>query len=237
MSTTRNQQNEALHPLFLVGLTGSMGCGKSMVGQLFLQAGAWLIDTDQVARQVVAPGSPGLQEIISRFGTHFLQENVAGSPGLDRKKMAAWIFAHSENRIALETILHSRILEAIRVELLQKSQEHRASTNTCAKIAILEVPLLFESGWDRYCDLTINVACASRQWQRLASRNSMSEAVKRQAIQSQLPEEEKNRRAHHIIDNSASMEATASRVAALWLECQRLANNHLRTLWPARECR
>lgn len=231
MSNAKNQHKETLHPLYLVGLTGSMGCGKSMVGHLLQQSGAWLIDTDQLARSVVTPGSPGLQEVISRFGTDFLQKNVAGSPGLDRQKMAAWIFAHPEERIVLETILHSRILEAVRFELLQKLREHCVLPSHSANIAILEVPLLFESGWDRYCDLTVNVACASQQWQRLASRNTMSEAVKRQAIQSQFPEAEKNRRAHRIIDNSGPLERTASQVASLWSECQRLAANHLRPLW------
>ncbi|MBF0147299.1 MAG: dephospho-CoA kinase [Magnetococcales bacterium] len=221
-----NEENT--YPIFLIGLTGSMGCGKSFVGDLFSTLGAWMIDTDQVARHVVAPGSAGLRAVIDHFGISFLEETEHGSPGLDRKKMAAWIFSHPEDRIVLEQMLHSRILLTIRDTLLQAITP-LPEGNT--RIAILEVPLLFEAGWDRLCDLTINVACGPQQWPRLAARDNMSEQVKHQVMARQLDEEEKNRRAHRIIDNRGSKESTLAQVQSLWSECLLLAHNHRRPLW------
>ncbi|MBF0134409.1 MAG: dephospho-CoA kinase [Magnetococcales bacterium] len=225
------------YPLFLVGLTGSMGCGKSTVGRLFADRGAWIIDTDLLARQVVAPGSPGLKAVVARFGDSFLEEGAetekgARQPGLDRKKLADWIFSHPQDRVALETMLHAWILQAARDALLQRLGHRLEPENGPATIAILEVPLLFEAGWDRLCDLTVNVACGQQQWQRLASRDTMSDAAKRQAMARQLSEEEKKVRAHRIIDNRGSLQATIDQVTRLWSEFQILAHNHRRPLWP-----
>ncbi|MBF0110868.1 MAG: dephospho-CoA kinase [Magnetococcales bacterium] len=220
-------------PLFLVGLTGSMGCGKSHVGERFAALGAWLIDTDRVARRVVAPGSEGLRAVIERFGPSFLE--VTGSetlPGLDRKKMADWIFTHPEDRVVLESMLHEWILREVRDTLLQEFERETGGPVAKTRVAILEVPLLFETGWDRLCDRTVNVACGCHQWSRLACRDNMSDAVKRQVMLRQLPEEEKNRRAHHVIDNSGSMEATSAQVHRLWLHFQEQARPHRRFLWP-----
>ncbi|MBF0423031.1 MAG: dephospho-CoA kinase [Magnetococcales bacterium] len=231
--TLHNKEHPGLYPLFLVGLTGSMGCGKSVVGQMLSQWGARVIDTDQIARQVIAPGSAGLKAVISRFGSHFLERNPASPPpGLDRKKMAAHIFSHPEDRIAYESMLHVWILQTIRAQLLHLLQSLQHATEIPTQIAILEVPLLFESGWDQLCDLTVTVACGQQQWQRLASRHSMSDTVKRQVLAVQLPEAEKKRQASHIIDNSGSLEATTLQVKHFWTECQRLAHHHRRPLWP-----
>lgn len=221
------------YPLFLVGLTGSMGCGKSAVGRLFADRGAWVIDTDLLARQVVAPGSLGLNAVVAKFGDSFLEvEEGRQQPGLDRKKMAAWIFSHPQDRVVLETMLHAWILQAVRDALLQGLKGCQESDQCPATIAILEVPLLFEAGWDRLCDVTVNVACGQQQWQRLASRDNMSDAVKRQAVARQYTEEEKNVRAHHIIDNGGSLEATTTQVIGLWSEFQILARHYRRSLWP-----
>ncbi|MBF0605562.1 MAG: dephospho-CoA kinase [Nitrospirae bacterium] len=224
------------YPLFLVGLTGSMGCGKSTVGRLFAGMGAWVIDTDLLARQVVAPGSPGLNAVVARFGDSFLEsgegmEKGAKQPGLDRKKMAAWIFSHPQERVALETMLHAWILQAARDALLQGLDHRLQRENGPAAIAILEVPLLFEVGWDPLCDRTVNVVCGQQQWQRLALRDTMSDEVKRQVMARQLSEEEKKIRAHHTIDNSGSSQSTITQVTRLWSEFQILAHRHRRPLW------
>ncbi|HIJ84694.1 MAG: dephospho-CoA kinase [Magnetococcales bacterium] len=222
--------------LFLVGLTGSMGCGKSWVGELLKGLGAWVIDTDRVARRVVAPGSDGLRAVAARFGEAFLEAGKfagegAGQPGLDRKKLADWIFSHPQDRADLESMLHTWILDAVRFELLQ-GLDGFLNSDGVARIAILEVPLLFEAQWDRLCDLNVNVACGEQQWQRLAARQNMSDQVKQQVMARQLSEKEKNRRAHQVIDNSGSREETVAQVAHLWSKCHILARNHRRLLWP-----
>lgn len=234
LGTTRGEsKHDVPYPLFIVGLTGSMGCGKSTVGAMFAKLGAWMIDTDCVARQVVAPGSDGLQAVVTRFGPSFLENaGTENKPrGLDRKKLGAWVFAHPEDRAELEKILHFRILQEIRNQLIRElnSQDDRSNST---RVVILEVPLLFESGWDRLCDLTVNVACGDQQWQRLAPRENMSDQVKHQVLAQQRPEEEKCRLAHRTIDNSNSEKSTLIQVERLWAECQTLANNYRRHLWP-----
>ena len=206
--------------MFLIGITGTMGCGKSTVTKLFAKRGARLLDADQMARDVVAPGRVGWQEVVDCFGEQILMaadESVTPEalPQLDRKKLGELVFADPLKRKMLEGIIHPKIAMA-RAEKLKKWQQELVSGGE--KIVVMEIPLLFEVGFDAECDLTLAVICGNHQWQRLAERRTMSDEIKRAAIAEQLPEAEKKSRSDRIIDNSGSLDATDYQVELLWSE-------------------
>jgi dephospho-CoA kinase len=217
VSTKTTVTTPETNHLFLVGITGTMGCGKSTVTELFAQRGARVLDADKMARTAVEPGSAGWREVVAAFGQDMLLAGIdkGGFPALDRKKLAATIFSDPAKRKLLEGIIHPKIAAA-RVEILQEWQRELATGGQ--RIVVMEIPLLFETGAEDYCDLTLAVTCGKQQWQRLGGRQSMSDTTKAAAIAQQLPEVEKKHRADRTIDNSGSLAATVSQVEQLWQE-------------------
>lgn len=219
--------------LLVVGITGTMGCGKSTVTRLLAERGARLLDADQMARAVVEPGQPGWLEVVARFGEEILVEAASRGEGegaiqprfrpLDRRKLAASVFADPEKKRALEAIIHPRI-EAMQQATLETWAAGLASGERA--IVAMEIPLLFEIGVEHWCDLTLAVVCGPQQWSRLAARAGMDEATKKAAIAQQLPEEVKRGRADRVIDNSQSLEATRVQVDQLWQELETMGFGH-----------
>jgi dephospho-CoA kinase len=203
--------------LFLIGITGSMGCGKSTVTKLFAQSGARVLDADQMARAVVKPGQVGWQEVVDAFGDGILSDEAVPRTlrALDRKKLAELIFSDPDKRQILESIIHPKIA-AIREETLREWELELATGGE--RVVVMEVPLLFETGIDKRCDLTLTVTCGEKQWQRLDERKGMSDAIKHAAIARQFSEAEKKTRADRIVDNSGRLEDTATQVKMLWQE-------------------
>lgn len=191
----------------IYGLTGGIASGKSTVSRQLRSLGAEVIDADLVAREVVAPGTPGLREIAERF------PGVVDSDGkLNRARLGARVFADLEARRALETITHPRI----RAEFAARTAKLAASG---VPRVIHEIPLLFENGLDRGMDGVILVAApVPLQVERLRRRDGLSEAEAEARIAAQLPLEEKRRRATWVVDNTGSEEATLTRVRAIWDE-------------------
>ena len=220
--------------LFLVGVTGSMGCGKSHVTALLVGHGARSLDADAAARRVLEPGSPGWQAVLDRFGPGVLsgaESAAADGPEprpVDRRRLGELVFADPRARADLEAIIHPRV-RALHAETLAAWQESGAAGRV---VVVLDIPLLFETGSAGRFDLTVSVACGQSQWSRLQARSGMSAAVQRQVIARQWPEAEKNRRADRVIDNSGSPERTAAQVAALWDEIGRLVQASARRAWP-----
>ena len=195
-----------------VGLTGGVASGKSTVARLFGELGAHVIDTDDIARALVLPGSKALGQIVERFG----REILTGEGTLDRRRLRRIVFADAESRRALEAILHP----AIRAEALA-----RANAST-APYAILVVPLLFEAGFDRLVDRRLVVdSTESQQLERLTARDGISETEARAMLAAQLTREERKQRADDCIDNSGSLAATRSRVRELHERYLQLATN------------
>ena len=191
-------------PVRIWGLTGNIGSGKSTVGRMLSARGIPVVDADEVAREVVEPGRPALREIALRF------PGVIGPDGsLDRKALAARVFADAAEREALNRIVHPRIAQevAARMGALEAAGE---------KIAVYEAALIVENGLQRRMDGLIVVSAPEEaQIARLRLREGMSEAEARARIASQLPPAEKARHATVVIDNSGSEAELAQKVEQL----------------------
>lgn len=189
-----------------VGLTGGIGSGKSVVAELFAELGAPIIDTDQLARNVVAPGSPLLAQISLAFGYELLLPDG----NLDRARLAAQIFANPAQKRQLESLLHPAIAAAM--------QEEIAVRSGAAPYLILAIPLLVEAGWQDRVDRILVVDCPEAvQLERASRRDQRSVAAIEQIIAQQASREERLRWADDIIDNGPNRDRSdlAAQVRAL----------------------
>lgn len=155
--------------MILLGVTGGIGMGKSTSGSILERLGVPVVDTDGVAREVVAPGSEALEEIRQAFGGEMLQED--GS--LNRARLAERAFAEADARARLEKILHPRI----RHRWLARAAGWRAEGRS---LGVVVIPLLFETEADRELDAVVCVACSTRsQWTRLRARGWSEEHIRK----------------------------------------------------------
>lgn len=197
-----------------VGLTGSIAVGKSFVCDVARELGCHVLDADKLARAAVAQGSGGLTEIIEHFGKHVL----LGDGGLDRKKMAAIVFADEKKRELLNSIVHPRVIEA------QDAWLHDLKANDADAIAIVDAALMIESGGYKRFDKIVVVFCdAEIQLSRLMGRDNLSRHDAIERIGAQLPQEEKKKFADYLIDTSDGFEDTRKQTAALVTKLRELA--------------
>jgi len=190
---------------YVIGLTGSIACGKSLVLRELAARGAETIDADEVARDVTGPGSPVLAAIVQEFGTEILRPD--GS--LDRRALGAIVFRDPEALRRLEAITHPVIVRTIR-------QRVAASRRP---VVVIDAIKLFESSLASDCDEVWVVTCRpEQQLARLMARNGLTEEEALARIRAQPPQEEKVSRADRVIDNSGSIEETRRQVATLWQE-------------------
>lgn len=189
----------------VIGLTGGIASGKSTISNIFKEVGWPVIDADQTARQVVMPGSLGLAQIVSRFGSQVLQPNGT----LDRAALGSMVFDDPQNLSDLDQIEHPLIMAAIDKQLAGLKKQG-------LPVVVLDVPLLFETGMDQECDLTVlAVVDRKTQLERLMKRDHCSKAAALKRINAQMPLEEKMRRADVTIDNNGSLAQTRLQVAKL----------------------
>jgi dephospho-CoA kinase len=192
-----------------VGLTGSIAVGKSFVLECFRELGCHVLDADQTAREVVEPGTLGLQRVVNEFGVEILQPNGE----LDRKKLGAIVFADKEKRDALNAIVHPLVIEKQDQWLLERERQDPDG------IAIVDAALMIESGGYKRFDKMIVVWCRSDiQLQRLMEREGLSELEAKKRIDSQMPQEEKKRFGDHLIDTSTGFNDTRLQVGLLYAE-------------------
>jgi dephospho-CoA kinase len=185
-----------------VGLTGSIAVGKSYVCEVLRELGAFVLDADQTAREVVAPGSKGLALIAEKFGGEVLTETGE----LDRVKMGALVFADEAKRQLLNSIVHPLVFEAQNHWLLEKERENPRG------VAVIDAALMIESGgYKRFTKLVVVWCEPEIQLQRLMARNNLSEAEALKRIEAQMPQEEKKRYADFLIDTSGGFETTRKR--------------------------
>ncbi|MEO5333063.1 MAG: dephospho-CoA kinase [Magnetococcus sp. YQC-5] len=216
--------------LFITGITGSIGCGKSTVTQMLGALGARILDADQLAREVVGPGTTGLQAVVARFGSDILLHASSPQPVLDRRLLAERVFDNPKARQDLEAIIHPRVYHSMAATLARWEQESNPDT---FPIVALEIPLLLENNADALCDLIVVVACGDRQWERLQARNGMSATSKKNIILQQLPESSKKKRAHWIIDNDGDLSMTMDQTKRLWDAIQERVRQQAPQAWPA----
>jgi dephospho-CoA kinase len=189
-----------------VGLTGGIGSGKSTVSRQLASYGAVVIDADLVAREVVAPGSPGLAQVVAEFGTAVLRPD--GS--LDREAVGALVFADPARLAALNAVVHP--LVGARMDEL----EERARADG-APVVVLDVPLLAENGLAPRYDEVVFVDCPVEvAVRRLVELRGMTEEDARARIAAQATREQRRAVATHVLDNSGTPEQLAEQVRALW---------------------
>jgi dephospho-CoA kinase len=198
--------------MIVVGLTGNVASGKSTVARLWAGAGVPVVSADDLAREVVRPGSEGLARVVEAFGPEIL--DPAGA--LDRARMRDRVFRDPEARIRLEAILHPRIAE-LRDRWIT---EQRAAG---APLVVLEIPLLFEAGLTGSVDRIVLVdAPPEERIRRMVEDRGLSREEALRIVAAQMPSEEKRRRAHHVIDNEGTQEALEEAAATLLERLRRL---------------
>jgi dephospho-CoA kinase len=192
--------------MLAVGLTGGIGSGKSSVADLLAGRGAVLIDADQVARDVVAPGGPAYQPVVDRFGTEIL----APDGTIDRRALAAVAFADEETRLELNAMTHP----AIGIAMLQA----RDALKDTDKIVILAIPLLTAAHRDTVgLDEVVVVDCPTDvALERLVSQRGFERADAEARIRSQISREERVKEADYVLDNSGDRTALEAEVSKLW---------------------
>jgi len=192
----------------VVGLTGGIGSGKSTVARFFGELGVPVIDADQVAREVVEPGTAGLAEVVEAFGEAVLDD--AGR--LDRAAVAERVFGDDAARKRLEGILHPKIGAASMQKLAALAAEGHA-------YAIYEAALIVENGAYRTMNALVVVAVdEATQLARVRARDGLDEAAVRARVASQLPQAEKVAVADWVIENDGTLEQTKARVARVHAE-------------------
>lgn len=192
-----------------IGLTGGIASGKSLVSARLAELGAVVVDADALARDAVAPGSPGLQRVLAEFGERLRLPD--GS--LDRPALGAIVFRDAERLAALNAIVHPE------VQRLASAAFAAAESADPDAIVVYDVPLLAENAVrlaPRFDEIVVVSAPEEERVRRMVEDRGMSEADARSRIRSQASEEARLAIADHVIDNSGSREATLAQVDELW---------------------
>ncbi|MFH0823442.1 MAG: dephospho-CoA kinase [Pseudomonadota bacterium] len=189
----------------IIGLTGGIASGKSSVSNMFKEAGIPVICLDEAARKTADPGGAAIEAIRAAFGEDVLDDQG----GLDREAMAGIVFKDAGKRRLLESIIHPIVAR----ETDRMAADYARQGNN---MVIVDVPLLYEVGWDRKCDLVI-VVYASRETQsaRLMKRDGLTQEQARLRLDAQMPIEDKRRLGNFVIDNSGSPDETRHQVLSL----------------------
>jgi dephospho-CoA kinase len=191
--------------MLLVGLTGGIGTGKSTVARMLEKWGAVVFDADVLARQAVAPGTPGFDQVVERFGPNVL----APGGGLDREALASIVFSDPAARRDLEGIVHPEV----RRMFAEGCEEYRDSD----RVVVFSAPLLVETGMHTAFDLLIVVSApVATQIERLMRDRGMGERDVQARIAAQLPLEAKAEVADILVDNEGSLEDLERRVERVW---------------------
>ena len=196
------------------GLTGGVASGKSTVARMFAELGAKIIDADRLGHELIRRGLPAYEETVQRFGPRILDR----SQEIDRKRLGAIVFADPQKLQQLNAILHPRIIEG--VELLAREFHSRDPE----RVIVVDAALIFEAGIGGHFAKVIVAWCRpEQQIDRLITNAGISREEAERRIASQMPVEEKRRRAHYVIDCSGSLDKTRRQVEALYPKLARLA--------------
>ena len=199
--------------MFVIGLTGGIGTGKSEVSRLLGELGAEVIEADKVAHEAYEPGTPGWREVVDAFG-----EGVLDADGrIDRKSLGGIVFGDEEARERLNAIIHPIVRRLLEERIAKLEREG-------ARVAVIEVPLLVEaikqqSRWTRMLDeIWVVIAPEDQAVARVRARSGLDETAIRARIGSQATERERIEFADAVIDNSGSLRGLRREVTNLWRE-------------------
>ncbi|MCI0453704.1 MAG: dephospho-CoA kinase [Candidatus Dadabacteria bacterium] len=191
----------------VIGLTGNIACGKTVVARMFEEQGARIIDADRIARLIVEPGEPAWKEIVEKFGHKILNPDRT----INRKMLGDIVFKDKERREELNNITHPRIIEKIKL-MLEVCRKKKV------EVVIIEAALIVEKGGMKpiISDLILVTADEEAQITRLIKRDGLTREEALTRIRSQMPILEKAKYATYIIDNSRTLEETRMQVQEAW---------------------
>jgi len=192
--------------MVVIGVTGGVGTGKSTVAKMFKALGAVVLDADAIAHQLMEPKRLAWRRIVKMFGEHLLNDDQT----IDRQRLAAIVFQDPQRRRQLEAILHPQVLRHIKQHL------HRLRRNRRVNVAVLDVPLLLETGADELVDVLVVVtAPPDVQRKRLLQRFGTPEDLEaRIALQWELAA--KAALADYVVDNTDGVDVTRTQVKRIW---------------------
>jgi dephospho-CoA kinase len=214
-----------------VGLTGGIGAGKSEVSRLLDGFGAVIVDADKIAREVVAPGTPGLAAVVEEFG----EEILAPDGSLDRPKLGSVVFGDTDRLAALNAIIHPLVGERSAELERQAADAEKAEAAEApgagptregggGAVIVHDVPLLAENGLAPLYDLVLVVdAAPGTQLDRLVQQRGMTEGDARARMTAQATREERLALADIVIRNDGSRDELEARVREVWEELRRRA--------------
>lgn len=191
----------------VIGLTGGIASGKSTASAYLRELGAVIVDADAISRASTRRGGAAFEAVCAAFG------DILGADGeIDRRKLGGIVFADEDARCKLNSIVHPAVMAESRAQI----ENARASG---VKVCILDVPLLFETGMEKLCDETwLIYVPREEQIRRMAERDDLDAAAAAARIDSQMPLEEKLKRADVTIDSSGTIEQTQEKLRRLWEE-------------------
>ena len=179
----------------IIGLTGGIASGKTTVSNMFIEKNIPVIDTDKIAKELLSIDTEAYNEVIEMCGPDIKLSNNE----INRKRLASIIFANKDIRDRLNSIIHPRVKKIMMSEVARHKQME-------TKVIVIDVPLLFESGFDKYVDETITVFVNfESQLDRLMSRDQIDMEYANLKIKAQLPLSEKVKQSTYVIDNSLSI--------------------------------
>ena len=188
--------------MYVVGLTGGIGTGKSVVTEILREQGVVILDADRVGHEVYLPGQPGYEDIVAEFG----QDVVAEDGTIDRRKLGPIVFSSPDKLARLNAITHPRMKEMMRDRLAEAGRAGRM-------VAVLEAALLFDAGWDDLTDeVWVTVVDAETAARRASERSGIPvEQVLERIQKAQMASDERIRRSDVAIDTSGTVEDTRRR--------------------------
>lgn len=190
---------------FVLGITGGIATGKSSVVQHFIDLGFPVVDADIIARHLLDQNEQAYNEVVKVFGSEILQENGE----INRQALGTLVFNHPDKLKQLDELMAPFLQESILAAIKQASQNQ--------KLVIVDVPLMYEKGYDEWMDQVAVVYCTpEQQIKRLMQRNQLTEKEAKQRIDSQLPIEMKKLLAEVVFDNSNDLTQTIQQVDT-WL--------------------
>jgi len=192
--------------MYSIGLTGSFGSGKTTVAKMFESLGARVLNADKIAHKLIAKNGRCHKRVVKAFGKEILTRGV-----IDRNKLAGVVFNDFRKKKKLEQIIHPEVIKELKARLAQYKKNKRV------KIAVIDVPLLFESGLDRVVDATLVVkANREKQISRNIKRRGLTRAEILKRIKGQLSVKKKIRLADFVVDNRGDSKKTRRQVKEIW---------------------
>jgi dephospho-CoA kinase len=189
----------------LIGLTGGVGSGKSTVAAILRELGAVVVDADEASHAVYEPGTPGFEAVVGEFGDYYVRDGH-----IDRQRLGELIFKDAASRRRLNAIVHPLVRDWMAARTAEAVEQG-------ADVVVQDVPLLFENGLDPlFSSVVLVYVPEEMQLARLVEGRGFTPERARAVIATQVPIEEKRRRAHIVIDNSGTLEQTRSQVEQLW---------------------